>query len=355
MGARHSRMPAKDQQTEPAAAAPEEPAAAEAEAPAEQLSNEQLVRNQVEYYLSSKNLASDSYLVSKMDSNMWVPISVIANFKMIQSLIGTDENAHMGCMAESTIVLLNRETRCVRPNFKNERNTIMLREIPQATEQSEIKALFGEHEDKIVNLRPEIGDNWYVNFEDEDLAMAALEHLQFGGVTFQGQSVRARIKSENLVRSFIAAQQASQAAAAPEAGTNASTPAQGYYMMPGGYQGNFANGGQYNQRYTQYQQGGWQMPAPGAEGQGKGGKGGKKNGKKKKGAKAGPVQTQRMPPAQLTSDMFPPLPPSPATGGPSGYVEGSYKQYDATQIQSISASLASAAPAGLPQECAVSS
>ena len=118
-------MPAaKDQQTEPAAAAPVEPAAAEAEAPAEQLSNEQLVRNQVEYYLSSKNLASDSYLVSKMDSNMWVPISVIANFKMIQSLIGTDENALLECMAESTIVLLNRESRCVRPNFKNERNTV---------------------------------------------------------------------------------------------------------------------------------------------------------------------------------------------------------------------------------------
>jgi len=358
-------MPAaKDQQTEPAAAAPVEPAAAEAEAPAEQLSNEQLVRNQVEYYLSSKNLASDSYLVSKMDSNMWVPISVIANFKMIQSLIGTDENALLECMAESTIVLLNRETRCVRPNFKNERNTIMLREIPQATEQSEIRALFGEHEDKVVNMRPEIGDNWYVNFEDEDLAMAALEHLQFGGVTFQGQSVRARIKSENLVRSFIAAQQASQAATAPEPSSNTSTPAQGYYMMQGGYQGNFMQNGQYNQRY---QLGNWQVPALGAagfangfpEGQGKGGKGNatKSNGKKKnrKGAKgiaAGPVQTQRVVPVQLTSDMFPPLPPSPAA---SGYVEGSYKQYDATQIESISASLASAAPTGLPQECAVSS
>ena len=65
-------------------------------------------------------------------------------------------------------------------------------------------------------------------------------------------------------------------------------------MMHGGYQGNFMQNGQYNQRYTQYQQGNWQMPAPGAEGQGKGGKGqGKKKGGKKKGAKAaGPLQTQ---------------------------------------------------------------
>merc|ERR1711865_269933 len=352
MGARHSRMPAKDQQTEPAAAAPEEPAAAEAEAPAEQLSNEQLVRNQVEYYLSSKNLASDSYLVSKMDSNMWVPISVIANFKMIQSLIGTDENALLECMAESTIVLLNRETRCVRPNFKNERNTIMLREIPQATEQSEIKALFGEHEDKIVNLRPEIGDNWYVNFEDEDLAMAALEPLQFGGVTFQGQSVRARIKSENLVRSFIAAQQASQATAVPDTSNNAG---QGYYMM-GGYQGSFMQQGAYNPRYQS--NGGWQMPAPGGKGQGQASQpgrntGGKKGKKGKKGAVVGQVQTQRIVHAQLGPSDFPPLPPSPATGS-TGYTEGSYKHYDVAQITSISAALSAASIAGLPKECAVS-
>lgn len=116
-------MPA-DKKEETVAAA-EQPAAA-TEPPAEQLSNEQLVRNQVEYYLSSKNLASDSYLVSKMDSNMWVPISVIANFKMIQSLIGTDENALLECIAESTVVVLDKETRRVRPNFKNERNTVRL-------------------------------------------------------------------------------------------------------------------------------------------------------------------------------------------------------------------------------------
>jgi hypothetical protein len=241
----------------------------------------------------------------------------------------------------------------------------MLREIPQATEQSEIRALFGEHKQQIANMRPEIGDNWYVNFEDEDQAMAALEHLQFGGVTFQGQSVRARIKSENLVRSFIAAQQASQAAAAPE--PNVTGPGQGYYMVPGGYQGSFMQQGQYNPRYN----GAWQMPQPSAAGfgnsfmeggaQAKGGKGNGRTNKKKnknpkgqKGVAAAPVQTQRPVPVQMTSDMFPPLSPSPASGGPSGYVDGSFKQYDVSQIESISASISGAPPAKLPQECAVS-
>eukprot|EP00658_Telonema_sp_P-2_P009078 TRINITY_DN13432_c0_g1_i9.p2 TRINITY_DN13432_c0_g1~~TRINITY_DN13432_c0_g1_i9.p2 ORF type:complete len:179 (+),score=52.08 TRINITY_DN13432_c0_g1_i9:279-815(+) len=143
-----------------------------------------------------------------MDSNMWVPVSVICSFKMIQSLIGTDEDALLDCIKESTTVVLDAPNRRIRPHFKNERNTVMLREVPQDTPQAEIRALFGVHAEHIANIRPEIGDNWYVNFEDEEQAMAALELLQFGGVTFNGQSVRARIKSENLVRSFIASQQA---------------------------------------------------------------------------------------------------------------------------------------------------
>merc|ERR1711998_502756 len=108
-------------------------------------SSEELVRNQVEYYLSSKNLASDSYLVSKMDSNMWVPVSVIIKFKMIQSLIGTDQNTLLDCIQDSESVVLDRQGLRVRPNFKNERNTVMLREIPQSTDQAEIRALFASH------------------------------------------------------------------------------------------------------------------------------------------------------------------------------------------------------------------
>lgn len=105
------------------------------------------------------------------------------------------------------------------------------------------------------------------------------------------------------VRSFIAAQQASQAAAAPE--PNVSGPGQGYYMVPGGYQGSFMQQGQYNPRYN----GAWQMPQPSAAGfgnnfmeggaQAKGGKGNGRTNKKKnknpkgqKGVAAAPVQTQ---------------------------------------------------------------
>lgn len=43
---------------------------------------EDAVTKQIEYYFSRQNLATDAYLVSQMDSEMWVPISTIAGFKV---------------------------------------------------------------------------------------------------------------------------------------------------------------------------------------------------------------------------------------------------------------------------------
>ncbi|KAL8029471.1 hypothetical protein ABFS82_14G224000 [Erythranthe guttata] len=41
---------------------------------------------QIEYYFSDKNLQGDHYLISLMDDQGWVPISIIAGFKMIRRL-----------------------------------------------------------------------------------------------------------------------------------------------------------------------------------------------------------------------------------------------------------------------------
>lgn len=43
---------------------------------------EEAVIKQIDYYLSRQNLSTDAYLVSQMDSDMWVPLSVIAGFKV---------------------------------------------------------------------------------------------------------------------------------------------------------------------------------------------------------------------------------------------------------------------------------
>jgi hypothetical protein len=52
-----------------------------------------MVMTQIEYYFSIDNLCKDLYLRKNMDSQGWVPLSIIANFKRIKTL--TDEAMSM--------------------------------------------------------------------------------------------------------------------------------------------------------------------------------------------------------------------------------------------------------------------
>lgn len=55
---------------------------------------------QVEYYFSRENLCQDSFLVSKMDSQHFVDVSIIADFKMVKQLT-TDTELILSCVANS--------------------------------------------------------------------------------------------------------------------------------------------------------------------------------------------------------------------------------------------------------------
>ena len=45
-----------------------------------------MLMHQLEYYFSRENLAHDSYLMSQMDPDQFVPIGIIANFNQIKKL-----------------------------------------------------------------------------------------------------------------------------------------------------------------------------------------------------------------------------------------------------------------------------
>jgi hypothetical protein len=54
-----------------------------------QLTSEQLRQNlkkQLEYYFSRENMVNDRYLKSQMDAEEYVPIAIIANFKLVKRL-----------------------------------------------------------------------------------------------------------------------------------------------------------------------------------------------------------------------------------------------------------------------------
>ena len=96
----------------------------------------QMLQHQLEYYFSRENLAHDSYLMSQMDADQFVPIAIIANFNQIKKLTG-DIKLVTQVLRESPNVQVDNEGLKVRPNHT--RCTVILREIPDGTPQDEVK------------------------------------------------------------------------------------------------------------------------------------------------------------------------------------------------------------------------
>jgi len=65
----------------------------------------------------------------------------------------------------------------------------------------EVEKIFeGDDSAKPIKVKSEVGDNWYVTFANEDEMMKAF--LATRTRKFNGESVKARIKSETLAKSL---------------------------------------------------------------------------------------------------------------------------------------------------------
>ena len=96
----------------------------------------QMLQHQLEYYFSRENLAHDSYLMSQMDADQFVPIAIIANFNQIKKLTSDIKLVTM-VLRESPNVQVDNEGMKVRPNHT--RCTVILREIPDNTPAEEVR------------------------------------------------------------------------------------------------------------------------------------------------------------------------------------------------------------------------
>lgn len=91
----------------------------------------------MEFYFSKQNLQTDGFLVSKMNAQMCVPVAVIAQFHKIQQL--TSDTALIAeSVKDSTVCAVTPDG--IKPSIKQERNTIILREIPSETPQDKVCA-----------------------------------------------------------------------------------------------------------------------------------------------------------------------------------------------------------------------
>jgi len=91
---------------------------------------EEAVRAQLEYLLSRDHLASDYFLVSQMNAEMYVPMATLASL----CTFSTDVAFVTSCMKKSTTTTLDPTGTLIKPNFKISRTTLILRDISSSVE-----------------------------------------------------------------------------------------------------------------------------------------------------------------------------------------------------------------------------
>ncbi|XP_031568865.1 la-related protein 4B-like isoform X2 [Actinia tenebrosa] len=155
-----------------------------------------LLQRQLEYYFSRENLLRDTYLLSQMDGDNFVPIWTVANFNQIKKLT-KDLELVKEVLRESSFLQMNDLCDKVRANVR--RCIVVLREIPESTPIEEVKALFeGEGCPKHVKCEFVGNDYWYIHFENEDCAQKAYEYLREEVKTFKGKPIMARMKANAI-------------------------------------------------------------------------------------------------------------------------------------------------------------
>eukprot|EP00743_Colponemidia_sp_Colp-15_P000857 GILK01000946.1.p1 GENE.GILK01000946.1~~GILK01000946.1.p1 ORF type:complete len:536 (+),score=74.75 GILK01000946.1:208-1815(+) len=195
------------------------------------------LKKQLEHYFSKQNLYQDPYLMSQMNTQMFVPLAAVAALSGIVSLT-TDTAAIIQAIKSIPTLVLDDQETMVKPNIKVERNTLILREIPASTKEEEVRSIFASHDagNKIIKIHPDVADTWFITFESEDVCLDVALWLR--SQQFQGKPIRSAVKSESLLRSFF-----------PLPG---SQPAQPHdpsqpnpYAQQNAYRGNMYQGGQY--------------------------------------------------------------------------------------------------------------
>lgn len=69
-----------------------------------------------------------------MDSELYVPITLIASFKRVRAWT-TDIDLIIQTLKESSAVTVDESGTRVKPNISFERNTVILRDVPECTEE----------------------------------------------------------------------------------------------------------------------------------------------------------------------------------------------------------------------------
>ena len=119
---------------------------------------------QVEYIFSKEYLASDPALVAQLNHDFFLPISVVVDLPVIR-LLTSDAELVKTALKSTDKIVIDEAKQMARPAIKLvQRNTIIIRDVPEATPQDvrieldSSRLLF----DKSFHLFPHLANSWFV-------------------------------------------------------------------------------------------------------------------------------------------------------------------------------------------------
>uniref|UniRef100_A0A0N5A1F9 HTH La-type RNA-binding domain-containing protein n=1 Tax=Parastrongyloides trichosuri TaxID=131310 RepID=A0A0N5A1F9_PARTI len=151
---------------------------------------EDKLRGQLEYYFSRENLSTDKYLKGQMDSEGYVQIKILANFRKISALTN-DINIIIDAIKKSNILQVDKNNEKVRVSAK--RSTLILREISETDGEDMVKELLknGPEWKRICYAS---NNSWYVTYDDDESCGKACLEIQEQAKKL-GKDISVRIKT----------------------------------------------------------------------------------------------------------------------------------------------------------------
>jgi len=156
------------------------------------------ILKQIEFYFSAQNLPTDSFLLSKMDDDHYVTISLISTFGKIKSLT-SDLNLITEALENSKIIELSPDKTKIRLKEQRRRNRLILHNLPDNTTDKDVSDVFSKGNFNPI-VKSDVNNCWFVTFETEEEATSGLEFIRQQKI--HDKVVRARLKPEPLLRNI---------------------------------------------------------------------------------------------------------------------------------------------------------
>ncbi|KAM7454966.1 hypothetical protein BLSTO_04278 [Blastocystis sp. subtype 1] len=153
------------------------------------------IREQMETLLSIEGMAETAMLPSYMNEDGFLPVSLLLNL-ISTSLPSLSVDTVIEAVQGSDKVVVDGETKMIRPAIPVERKTIILRDVADDVTEDDIRQLF-EGVGSVESIKPPVGNNWFIVMTSEAEALSALKTLR--SKTLKDMAVHARIKNESRI------------------------------------------------------------------------------------------------------------------------------------------------------------